>query len=50
MSFKIAPLVARALADRVMGRMPQPTGLDPVDRPRGERQLDKERHHEAARA
>jgi sarcosine oxidase len=34
MSFKIAPLVARALADRVLRRPPRPTGLDQIDRPR----------------
>jgi hypothetical protein len=34
MSFKFAPLVARALADRALGRTPRRTGLDSVDRPR----------------
>jgi glycine/D-amino acid oxidase-like deaminating enzyme len=34
MSFKFAPLVARALADRALGRPPRRTGLDQVDRPR----------------
>jgi glycine/D-amino acid oxidase-like deaminating enzyme len=34
MSFKFAPLIARALADRAAGRLPRTTGLDPVDRPR----------------
>jgi sarcosine oxidase len=33
MSFKFAPPVARALADRALGRPPRPTGLDRVDRP-----------------
>jgi sarcosine oxidase len=46
MSFKIAPLVARALADRAMGRPPRPAGLDAIDRPW---QFDKGRDHEAAR-
>jgi glycine/D-amino acid oxidase-like deaminating enzyme len=34
MSFKFAPLVAGAVADRALGRRPRRTGLDPVDRPR----------------
>jgi sarcosine oxidase len=34
MSFKMAPLVARALADRAVGRPPRRTGLDQVDQPR----------------
>lgn len=34
MSFKFAPLIARALACRAVGRPRHPTGLDPVDRPR----------------
>lgn len=34
MSFKFAPLVARAVADGVLGRRPHPTGLDWLDRPR----------------
>ncbi|MPZ26584.1 MAG: FAD-dependent oxidoreductase [Micromonosporaceae bacterium] len=34
MSFKFAPLVARALADRALGRPPHRTGLAPVDQPR----------------
>jgi glycine/D-amino acid oxidase-like deaminating enzyme len=34
MSFKFAPLIARALADRALGRPPRPSGLDSVDRPR----------------
>lgn len=46
MSFKIAPLVARALADRAMGRPPRPAGLDPIDRPW---QFGEGRDHEAAR-
>jgi len=33
MSFKLAPLVAAALADRVLGRPPRPAGLDAIDRP-----------------
>jgi len=33
MSFKFAPLVARAIADRALGRPPRPTGLS-VDQPR----------------
>jgi glycine/D-amino acid oxidase-like deaminating enzyme len=46
MSFKFAPLVARALADRALGRPSRPAGLDFIDRP-WPRQ--KERRHEAAR-
>jgi sarcosine oxidase len=34
MSFKFAPLVARALADRAMARAAQRTGLNRVDHPR----------------
>jgi glycine/D-amino acid oxidase-like deaminating enzyme len=34
MSFKFAPVLARALADRAVGRPPHQTGLDSVDRPR----------------
>jgi glycine/D-amino acid oxidase-like deaminating enzyme len=34
MSFKFAPLIARAIADHALGRAPSPTGLDPIDRPR----------------
>jgi len=34
MSFKFAPLIARALADRAVGRPPRQTGLDSIDRPR----------------
>jgi len=34
MSFKFAPLIARALADRAMGRPPRSTGLNWIDRPR----------------
>jgi sarcosine oxidase len=34
MSFKFAPLIARSIADRAVGRPPRPTGLDPIDRPR----------------
>lgn len=30
-SFKFAPLIARTLADRVLGRMPDPTGLAALD-------------------
>lgn len=37
MSFKFAPLVARALADRALGRQPHDTGLAAVDRPRADR-------------
>jgi glycine/D-amino acid oxidase-like deaminating enzyme len=33
MSFKFAPLVAGALADRAVGRQPRRTGLPPLDRP-----------------
>lgn len=33
MSFKFAPMLARALADLALGREPVPTGLDSVDRP-----------------
>lgn len=34
MSFKFAPAIAAALADRALGRTPRPTGIDPIDRPR----------------
>jgi glycine/D-amino acid oxidase-like deaminating enzyme len=34
MSFKFAPLVARALADRALGRPPRSTGIASIDRPR----------------
>lgn len=34
MSFKFAPQLARAIADRAVGVTPRPTGLDSVDRPR----------------
>lgn len=34
MSFKFAPLLADALADRALGRLPRWTGLRAVDRPR----------------
>jgi sarcosine oxidase len=34
MSFKFAPLIAQALADRAIGRSPRCTGLDSIDRPR----------------
>lgn len=34
MSFKFAPQIARALADRVVGATPRPTGLESVDQPR----------------
>lgn len=34
MSFKFAPLIACAVADRATGRPPRLTGLDSVDRPR----------------
>jgi sarcosine oxidase len=34
MSFKFAPLIARALADRAVGRPPRSTGIDPIDQPR----------------
>lgn len=34
MSFKFAPPVARALADRALGRAVRPTGMDVIDRPR----------------
>ncbi|HEU4946139.1 MAG TPA: FAD-dependent oxidoreductase [Kribbella sp.] len=34
MSFKFAPLVAGAVADRVLARTPRRTGLDFIDRPR----------------
>jgi glycine/D-amino acid oxidase-like deaminating enzyme len=33
MSFKFAPLIAQALADRAVGRTPRRTGLDSIDRP-----------------
>jgi len=34
MSFKFAPLIARAIADRVAGQPPRPVGLEPIDHPR----------------
>ena len=34
MSFKFAPQIARAIADRAVGSTPRPTGLDAVDSPR----------------
>ena len=34
MSFKFAPLIARAIADHALGRPPRPTGLPSIDRPR----------------
>ncbi|WP_020387428.1 NAD(P)/FAD-dependent oxidoreductase [Kribbella catacumbae] len=34
MSFKFAPQIARAIADRAVGATPRPTGLDSIDRPR----------------
>jgi glycine/D-amino acid oxidase-like deaminating enzyme len=34
MSFKFAPQIARAIADRAVGTAPRMTGLDPIDRPR----------------
>jgi glycine/D-amino acid oxidase-like deaminating enzyme len=34
MSFKFAPQIARAIADRVVGAPPRPVGLDSIDRPR----------------
>ncbi|HEV2887656.1 MAG TPA: FAD-dependent oxidoreductase [Jatrophihabitans sp.] len=34
MSFKFGPVLARALADRALGRLPRQTGLDSVDQPR----------------
>jgi glycine/D-amino acid oxidase-like deaminating enzyme len=34
MSFKFAPLIARALADRALGRTVRSSGLDPIDQPR----------------
>jgi glycine/D-amino acid oxidase-like deaminating enzyme len=33
MSFKFAPLIASAVADRAMGRSPRPTGLRSIDQP-----------------
>jgi len=45
MSFKFAPLIARALADRALGRQPRLTGIDPIDHPHVEGGTD-----EAARA
>jgi len=41
MSFKFAPLIARALADRALGRQPRPTGIDQIDRPRLEGGTDE---------
>jgi sarcosine oxidase len=50
MSFKIAPLVAGALADRVLGRPPRHTGLDSIDRPWPlDGRAREGRHDEAAR-
>lgn len=34
MSFKFAPLIARAIADRVAGQPPRPVGIEPIDHPR----------------
>jgi glycine/D-amino acid oxidase-like deaminating enzyme len=34
MSFKFAPLIARSIADRALGRPVRETGLGPIDRPR----------------
>jgi glycine/D-amino acid oxidase-like deaminating enzyme len=34
MSFKFAPQIAKAIADRAVGAPPRPTGLDSIDRPR----------------
>jgi glycine/D-amino acid oxidase-like deaminating enzyme len=34
MSFKFAPLIARGIADRALGRPPHPTGLESIDLPR----------------
>jgi glycine/D-amino acid oxidase-like deaminating enzyme len=34
MSFKFAPLIARAIADRMAGQPPRPVGLEPIDHPR----------------
>ncbi|MET9276261.1 FAD-dependent oxidoreductase [Kribbella sp. NPDC003557] len=34
MSFKFAPQIARAVADRAVGAPPRPVGLDSIDRPR----------------
>lgn len=34
MSFKFAPQIARAIADRAVGAAPRPIGLDSIDRPR----------------
>ncbi|MGE5827753.1 MAG: FAD-dependent oxidoreductase [Micromonosporaceae bacterium] len=34
MSFKFAPLIARALADRALARPVRSSGVDPIDRPR----------------
>lgn len=34
MSFKFAPQIARAIADRAVGATPRPIGLDSIDRPR----------------
>ena len=34
MSFKFAPQIARAIADRAVGAPPRPIGLDAIDRPR----------------
>jgi glycine/D-amino acid oxidase-like deaminating enzyme len=34
MSFKFAPQIARAIADRAVGAPPRPVGLDAIDRPR----------------
>jgi glycine/D-amino acid oxidase-like deaminating enzyme len=49
MSFKFAPLIARALADRAVGRTARRTGLEPVDHPRPLTAHVWRRTHEAAR-
>lgn len=45
MSFKFAPLVARALADRALGRPPRPAGLDSIDRPQQHTELSSAERH-----
>ena len=57
MSFKFAPLIAKAIADHALDRVAVPTGLDPIDRPHRlaaipqtvPETLGEEMSHEAAR-
>jgi glycine/D-amino acid oxidase-like deaminating enzyme len=45
MSFKFAPLVARAIVDRALGRLPRRTGVQSIDQPR---RFAAARHEESA--